>query len=823
VLDALSALLAAPRSAVALVGPPGIGASTVARAAMARFRGVKLWVGGPGLAETLGTALGGPAGARLPRLGPVLVVVDHDGLPAPDGLVADLEGWRTSAPDLKILLATGAPLGLDGEVVVEIPPLTEGEVHDLLARSGPQPVPAPDALLPLLRGHPLAVHLAGRRLSVLDPLELAEKCRENPFSALRDRDAAVPRHRSLADTFGVWWSNLTRSDRTTLAELSAFGGYFDRAALQHVLGGDLDEVLDRLQPLVVRRCVRRVEGGWEVDPWMAAWARQNEPHTARSAASRLRTRLQRQLEPFGPDPHRHAEVQRFMALVGAEQHHMYAAIRDVDDAQAIVAGAHLARVAVELEMMRARPGAVDRIAPVVRFVEVHRDRVVPQDRIRVHLIFASSLARAGRFEEALESLAAVEGEGSVPGEAVVGTVHNYIGDNFLLHGQLDRAAEHYKLGLRDSEAVNDPGCGATASMQLAIIRVKQRRADEAFAHVERALRLSPTSDSPHRQARLWQNASFIFTKLQMLDRAETLLLKALEVHDQSGPSRSGALTRLQLADQALRRRGDRQESLRWLDGLPEVFRNYNDARLEHSSKGQIARAIFLDDPQRAIPLALEAATKLEELGFPEFVLTFRSLAALGFALLDEPENLKQICASILAADAGQEDTRLDAQSFAAWIQRASQAANRPDGHGEVADLRAAAEHMPEWPVDANLRAQVEAMLSRVSDVEQAFWANGDGTRLTAPNKRTVALSGVNARILAKLVQAWPRRLWCDVAELARHGWPEEQLDPSVAAGRVRVALSALRKAGLREVLERGPGGWRISPDQPVRVVPRDPS
>ncbi|MEQ1503006.1 MAG: hypothetical protein ABMB14_12290, partial [Myxococcota bacterium] len=76
----------------------------------------------------------------------------------------------------------------------------------------------------------------------------------------------------------------------------------------------------------------------------------------------------------------------------------------------------------------------------------------------------------------------------------------------------------------------------------------------------------------------------------------------------------------------------------------------------------------------------------------------------------------------------------------------------------------------------------------------------------------------NARILAELARhraAAPGQP-IDADGLAAAGWPGERIVPAAAANRVRVALSALRRAGLADLIERSGGGWRLAPAQPVR-------
>jgi hypothetical protein len=63
----------------------------------------------------------------------------------------------------------------------------------------------------------------------------------------------------------------------------------------------------------------------------------------------------------------------------------------------------------------------------------------------------------------------------------------------------------------------------------------------------------------------------------------------------------------------------------------------------------------------------------------------------------------------------------------------------------------------------------------------------------------------------------------DAARLFAAGWPGEVCAAGSAADRVYVALSALRKLGLDELIERHDGGWRLDPRARVAITrSRDP-
>jgi DNA-binding winged helix-turn-helix (wHTH) protein len=55
-------------------------------------------------------------------------------------------------------------------------------------------------------------------------------------------------------------------------------------------------------------------------------------------------------------------------------------------------------------------------------------------------------------------------------------------------------------------------------------------------------------------------------------------------------------------------------------------------------------------------------------------------------------------------------------------------------------------------------------------------------------------------------------------ELIAAVWPGEIIAPHAAKNRLHVALSALRKAGLAEIIQRVDGGYRLDPGVPILLV-----
>jgi hypothetical protein len=55
----------------------------------------------------------------------------------------------------------------------------------------------------------------------------------------------------------------------------------------------------------------------------------------------------------------------------------------------------------------------------------------------------------------------------------------------------------------------------------------------------------------------------------------------------------------------------------------------------------------------------------------------------------------------------------------------------------------------------------------------------------------------------------------DQERLTAVGWPGERMQPAAAANRVKVTLSTLRSAGLRDLLVRREGGYLLDPSVPL--------
>ncbi|WP_228975383.1 AAA family ATPase [Streptomyces sp. DH12] len=275
---------------VTVVGMGGVGKSRLvlaaARAAQNRYcDGVWLvelaHLRDPGLVEhALVEALGPADGTSRP---PRDVLADHL---ADRRLLLVLDGFEhlveacaelvrrllRSAPGLVVLAAGRRPLRLDGEAVLPLAPMSDGDAVRLFTERAVAAYPAFRAevgapvreLCRRLDGIPLALELAAGRLPALTVEQVLRRL-DDRFRLLTGGTRGAPaRHRALRTAIG--WSHelCTPQERLLWARLSVFAGPFDLEAAEYVCGGpDLpaDRVLDVLGELVAQSVVAR-----EADP-----------------------------------------------------------------------------------------------------------------------------------------------------------------------------------------------------------------------------------------------------------------------------------------------------------------------------------------------------------------------------------------------------------------------------------------------------------------------------------------------------------------------------------------------------------------------------
>jgi predicted ATPase/DNA-binding CsgD family transcriptional regulator len=189
-----------------------------------------------------------------------------------------------SCPRLHFLVTSRQSLGISGETVFRVPPLSlphegsvDGEAMELLVaraaavRSGQRlekgQLDAAAELCRRLDGIPLAIELAAVRLKTLSIEQVLDRL-DDRFRILAEGERAAPPHRRTLRAALDWSYALTGEDEATLWErLSVFPGSFDLSAIGEVCTDErlpTDRLLDALDGLVDKSVISAIGSGNEM-------------------------------------------------------------------------------------------------------------------------------------------------------------------------------------------------------------------------------------------------------------------------------------------------------------------------------------------------------------------------------------------------------------------------------------------------------------------------------------------------------------------------------------------------------------------------------
>lgn len=277
-LDAAAELLEHHRL-VTLTGPGGAGktrlAVRVATGRADRHPDGIWWVDlatvsdSTSVAETIAEAVGAPVvGGRVHALRTHLAAwrsllcldnAEH----LLDGVASTVETVLHACPQITVLVTSREPLGVPGEAVLGVPPLSDDDALTLFVDRARlvQPSFALDAsnemairsIAAHLDGIPLALELAAAWLRTLTPQQV-EAGLEDRFALLvRGPRGAQRRQRTLAGSIDWSYALLDEQDRIVLRRLAVFAGTFGLAAARALCAGGTvtdAEVLPALGRLV---------------------------------------------------------------------------------------------------------------------------------------------------------------------------------------------------------------------------------------------------------------------------------------------------------------------------------------------------------------------------------------------------------------------------------------------------------------------------------------------------------------------------------------------------------------------------------------------
>ncbi len=820
----LEALLTGDARWVTLLGPPGIGKtrlavealraheragtrvawvdlSTTARpeelcARVAHGLGLRLsWLGGGDQVDELGYAIAGQ--------GPTLLVLDEaDASRVAVGEV--VPRWLAGAPDARALVTSRSRVGVAGEVPLELGPL-EVDLDDplasasgrlLLAHAGlarPERPSDAEALAELVRaldGIPLAIELVAARLRVLAPDEILSRFAQRGLGAL---DGARPREGApLRAALEASWQRLGDEDQRALARCAIFVGDFDTEAAEAVLGPD---AVDRLQSLRDQSLLARRDGRHRLYAPVRAFAAERlvelasegeaaQAHAAFFAgrADALRAelngpgeprairRLTRDLDQLRGAHARASDpaCRRALALGVAE---VLVTRGPAQDALALLPAASDAETgrlrARALEVVGRVEEALDELT---RALEVRADdagRAWLYAQAAALELARGNLDAAGAHAEEACALAP-DGDPSrveaIRRRAVVAHAR----------GALEAAVDDYERARRLADELGLNHRGAQLRVDIGAVRLQERRFDEAREHYEAAVaQIDPRTD-PVALGLAEGNLAILEQEQGRLERAAELLARGLARLRRTGHrlfvAHLGAY-----AGVVEHERGALDPAVGFYQEALDGLRRVGDARLTalvaavcgaaEAGRGRLRAA------EERFDEAAEALARVEDPGVHRAVALHRHQLAI---------------------------------------------ARSDDARGAAAE--AVARGLTDPVVERSDDARIALRLLAARLGHGAITIDADACSLTLPDGAEVELASRLTlwRLVHALAEARGAGQALDPHALIEAGWPGESPTGASGLNRVKVALSTLRKLGLREILIRSHDGYSFDPAVPLR-------
>jgi predicted ATPase len=852
--EAIARWFATGHRLVVIIGPPGMGKTRVAieyaAARAARGGAVRFCdltevrdvdelcahvAACLGLSLEPGADVAASIGLALRDGGELLVLDNFEQLVEPGA--STVARWLARAPGAQLLVTSRERLRIDGEVVHELEPLSlptgadpsGSEAIELFVDRArqlrrdfavtPADAPVVAEIVRRLDGIPLAIEVAAARMEVMGPATLVERLPRRLDLLSSGRRDATARQATLRGAIDGSWNGLSPAAQAALAQASVFRGGFTLEAAEAVIEVSAHPgapaIVDVLAGLRAKSLLRG--------------------HGASELASELRFSLYESIRDYAAEKlaaagdvaatrarHTRYFIARFAAgreRAGRSMTSVGALLAERDNLTAVIEDALGAPPSADTTRIAA--AALLAIAPVL-------PRSGPSE---AHLAWLDAvLARPpALLDRALRANALL-----ARGRALI------------VRGRFAQSLASFTEVLDNAQALGDPRLEARALIGIGIAHHRQHREDEAAPQFERALAL--LGDDQRRRSVVHGYLGAIDQQAGRMAAARSHYREALRAIESGRPYNWMFLestVRLRLAFLALDEGNPADGQLeceqalalataarsRRLSGLGNSF-----LALAHWYQGEIDAAVELI--ARAVQLLADARDALNE-GYAQAIrgaiLAARDRvddAAIVFghadtALGDVGDRVGLVVSSIYRG-------HLD-------LARARQAAAAGDAP-RAAACRAEAERRaaPEL-TDQATPARVALQLLRRA------LAGAPAAEPASPRAGDAAAPADDDALLVDRDQRWirvPRRvrwvrfgrrtvLWNLLLELCEArlrtpgqpvsadamiaaGWPGQSVLPSSAQNRLHVAVNALRKLGLRQLIVTRDDGYLLAPSVPVR-------
>jgi predicted ATPase len=802
-------------------------------------------------------------GPVIARRGRTLLVLDNfEHLVSVGGAALDL--WLTAAPRAHLLVTSRLALGRPGEQLWPLQPLPDEDAVDLFLRRTEQVRPdlrpsdadvaLVSAIVRSLEGMPLAIELAASRMAILSPAQLHARL-DRPLDLLADRGPGAGRHTSVRRTVLDSVRLLRPADRDAFAACAVFRSGFTLEAGEAVVGRP--EAMDSIEALTRHSLLRVLPAGGpggelrfsffdtvrEVASELLADSPERDDVATRHAA--FFAGLARDLGPTaairsgGPEALR--MERETMNLLAAHAHTIALAGRTSDEAAAHQAVA----IAVGLDPLLSARGL---------------------SRLRLRLL-----------DEALGAATTARADPRRP-EIVEACLARGLALREL--GAMDGAREALEEGLRRAARAHLPALEAVAHARIGEIIEIAGGTAEAHVRFERALGI--LASSPDDAARASREADILLRdghahrREGALDRAEAAVAEAVVRYRRLNHDEGLAAAMYEAAvvamfqgrsDVALERFDEGLRVARGADvravagalvtargGLLQEMGRVDEALAHHAEAARVFRELgsryretsalyyqataYLErgDARDAERVLAQASERVRGLGSPRYEALIEGCRALVFGrhgdlaaaeqAMQRARAAASACATegALAATVAVHAMTLEVcRSAEPDSNEAPHARKRTEPGSNEAPARVLVEAHPSDDSRFALRMLTAALhppRARTSPA-LAVWRGARAFQPpSAPEKVELVRRAPLRRILELLVD---RRLDAPgeavaVEDIVSAGWPGERIQVQAALNRAYVALTTLRKLGLRDVLVTGTGGYWLHPAIPLERV-----
>lgn len=539
-----------------------------------------------------------------------------------------LDALLRECAELSILTTSRIPLGLEGEHIWSVPPMSHPEslsaqqslagfdAVKLFAERARQVRPdfkledqVPEVLvkiIKLLDGQPLAIELAAARLNALNLHQMASRL-EDQLSFLSDRsEIADPRHRSMEAAIRWSYELLSDDEAILFRRLGVFIGGFSLQAAEAICAlppVDPSEVLELIEMLIRNSLLARVESGAGHTRYRMLEAVRQFAHSRLIEAREL-----------GPVRNRHLEY--FAAMT--------------TDAEAHMLGPQQPEWTQRLE--QDYPNIHSALNWAFAQAEDTQDDQLPAAQFAASLFWPWNYME--RYEEAASWCERALGLSALEQSSrLYADLTRFLGTFVWLSGDFALAKTKLEISMQVSEEIEYEYCAANARLLLGIIELHEKQVEHA---IEKLLESETTfiELNEARELSIAQtNLGSAFMELGDLERARDYAERAVAGARASQDSWAQGLS-LQILGSVIHRQGDAESALPLMQEALELLELVGQGWLQAETLWREAVILReIGELERAVQQLERCFELSEEIGAREWQLS--ALQSLGFIAVQQ--------------------------------------------------------------------------------------------------------------------------------------------------------------------------------------------